>query len=221
MGTARCQVLLRVADALVQPSSLSSWSASALRPPRADRCSLPLSSYLPLLPRLPLYSYRSPTCLLFFTCLFLPLRSSLYLSGSLLYLFPLQSSPLRAPRDCFSGSYGALSHTWAFIKSLILKDKFEYLYKGSLIYMKVLDLRLNTLDNAIHRSKQYRSEVLQARKVKEVQDVLDKPGEVCRMSTMQYSKTALSQSDASSSYLLDSRPTSDNTSSYRLLRDTG
>lgn len=56
------------------------------------------------------------------------------LSWSLLHLFPLQSSPLRAPRDCFSGSYGALSHTWAFIKSLILKDKFEYLYKYSLIH---------------------------------------------------------------------------------------
>ena len=50
------------------------------------------------------------------------------LSGSLLHLFLLQSSPLRAPRDCFSGSYGALSHTLAFIKSLILKGKFEYLY---------------------------------------------------------------------------------------------
>ena len=57
-------------------------------------------------------------------------RYSRFLSvlRSLLHLFPLQSSPLRAPRDCFSGSYGALSHTWAFIKSLILKDKFEYLY---------------------------------------------------------------------------------------------
>lgn len=106
---------------------------------------------------------------------------------------------LAGSRDCFSGSYGALSHTWAFIKSLILKDKFEYLYSDSLIYIKMLDMRGEAIDNAIHRSKRYRSEVLQQGKFKEVQDVqdvLDKPSEVCRMRIMQYSKTALSQSDA-------------------------
>lgn len=123
------------------------------------------------------------------------------LSGSLLHLFLLQSSPLRAPRDCFSGSYGALSHTWAFIKSLILKDKFEYLYKRILIYTKMLDMRWEAIDNAIHRSKQYRSEVLQqgsSRKFKMYLTSLAKcvECESCSTATQQHSKTALSQSDA-------------------------
>lgn len=107
-----------------------------------------------------------------------------------MHLFLLQSSPLRAPRDCFSGSYGALSHTWAFIKSLILKDKCEYLYKDSLIYSKMLDMRGEAIDNATPRSKQHSSEVLQQGKLKEVQEVLDKPSEVCRMRIKQHSNTA-------------------------------
>ena len=59
-------------------------------------------------------------------------------------LLTLQSSPLRAPRDCFSGSYGSLSHTWAFIMSLILKENSEALYKSFIIYIKVLDSKRNT-----------------------------------------------------------------------------
>lgn len=57
----------------------------------------------------------------------------------------------------------------------------------------MLDMRVEAIDNAIHRSKQYSSEVLQQGKLKEVQEVqevLDKPSEVCRMRIMQYSNTA-------------------------------
>lgn len=38
---------------------------------------------------------------------------------------------------------GALSHTWAFIMSLILKENSEDLYKSSIIYIKVLDSKRN------------------------------------------------------------------------------
>ena len=57
----------------------------------------------------------------------------------------------------------------------------------------MLDKRGEAIDNAIHRSKRYRSEVLQQGKFKEVQEVLDKPSEVCRMRIMQYSNTATQQ----------------------------
>lgn len=39
---------------------------------------------------------------------------------------------------------GALSHTWAFIMSLILKENSEDLYKRLIIYIKVLDSKRNT-----------------------------------------------------------------------------
>lgn len=64
------------------------------------------------------------------------------------------------------------------------------------------------MDNAIHRSKQHRSEVLQqgrSRKFKDVQEVLDTPSEVCRMRIMQYSNTALSKLGTVLSHLTNRR----------------
>ena len=86
--TSRCQAvcsrLSQVADALVA----SSWSVSALRPPRADRCCLPLSSSHALY----LFCSYLPLCL---ARILLPLSTSQYLSVSLSNSVHLCSFPPR------------------------------------------------------------------------------------------------------------------------------
>ena len=122
--------------------------------------SLPLPSYLPQQLSGPLSTSQCLSAALYISvhlCSFPPrlaARSGLCSISAVSLCIPVPLCTLReslaslslavvalaGSRGCFSGSYGTLSHTWAFIKSLILKDKFEYLYKDSLIYTKMLDM---------------------------------------------------------------------------------
>ena len=94
-----------------------------LYPPQQLSVSLSSSVHLCSFP--PRLAARSGLCTRLVVSLYIYVLS--VSQGSLASL-SLAVVALAGSRDCFSGSYGALSHTWAFIKSLILKDKFEYLY---------------------------------------------------------------------------------------------
>lgn len=68
----------------------------------------------------------------------------LYSRESLAYLSLAVVALAGSPRLRALRFDGALSHTWAFIMSLILKENSEDLYKSFIIYIKVLDSKRNT-----------------------------------------------------------------------------